>query len=102
MSDRNIKSHQQHAQLYYHSPRKETEFLTCLLAAGNKKILAHPLSEAFLHLKWKCVRKFFWASLIFQVCKKTRAICHAHVFKRILILIPTNLLQGYDTGAALP
>ncbi|CAG7816023.1 unnamed protein product [Allacma fusca] len=53
-------------QMYYHHPKKETEFLTCLIAAGNKKILAHPLSEAFLHLKWRCVRKFFWASLCFQ------------------------------------
>jgi hypothetical protein len=54
-------------QTYYHKPRKETEFLTCILAAGNKKILAHPLSEAFLTLKWQRVRKFFWASLLFQV-----------------------------------
>lgn len=75
-------------QTYYLKPRKETEFLTCLLAAGenlliylmdksktncecinlgNKKILAHPLSEAFLTLKWQRVRKFFWASLLFQI-----------------------------------
>ena len=52
---------------YYHTPRKETEFLTCVLAAGYKKILSHPLSEAFLALKWQRVRKFFWASLLFQV-----------------------------------
>jgi len=52
---------------YFHNPRRETDFLTCLLAAGNKKILSHPLSEAFLTLKWQRVRKFFWASLLFQV-----------------------------------
>lgn len=52
---------------YYQKPRKETDFLTCVLAAGNKKILSHPLSEAFLTLKWERVRKFFWASLLFQV-----------------------------------
>ncbi|ODM98235.1 Transient receptor potential channel pyrexia [Orchesella cincta] len=52
---------------YFKKPHKETEFLTCLLAAGNKKILAHPLSEAFLTLKWQRVRKFFWASLLFQI-----------------------------------
>ncbi|CAL8091609.1 unnamed protein product [Orchesella dallaii] len=52
---------------YFQKPHKETEFLICLLAAGNKKILAHPLSEAFLTLKWRRVRKFFWASLLFQI-----------------------------------
>lgn len=52
---------------FFHKPHKETEFLTCLVAAGNKKILAHPLSEAFLTLKWRRVRKFFWASLLFQI-----------------------------------
>lgn len=62
-----VISHDKKHDFFFQKPHRETEFLTCLVAAGNKKILAHPLSEAFLTLKWRRVRKFFWASLLFQI-----------------------------------
>lgn len=38
---------------------KEIQFLGTLLEEGQKELLMHPICTAFLHLKWKKIRKFF-------------------------------------------
>ncbi|XP_068993861.1 uncharacterized protein pyx [Neodiprion pinetum] len=46
--------------------RGEAELFLCLIEAGQRHILKHPLCETFLHLKWLRIRKFFVFSLIFH------------------------------------
>lgn len=43
--------------------RGEADLFLCLIEAGQRHILKHPLCESFLHLKWLRVRKFFLVSL---------------------------------------
>ncbi|CAG9860777.1 unnamed protein product [Phyllotreta striolata] len=45
---------------------KETELLLNFIEVGHKEILKHPLSETFLFLKWKTIRKFFIFSLFYH------------------------------------
>lgn len=42
-----------------HCYPNEIEFLNALLVEGQKELLLHPVCRAFLHLKWKKIRKFF-------------------------------------------
>lgn len=46
--------------------RGETDLFLCLIEAGQRHILKHPLCESFLYLKWLRVRKFFLFSLLFH------------------------------------
>lgn len=77
--------------------RKETELLTCLIATGNKKVLAHPLSEAFLLVKWRRVRKFFLASLLFQMALV--ALFTIFVVEVYLIRCPYRRHQNDESSA---
>jgi hypothetical protein len=47
---------------------------------SGEQILTHPLVQIFLHLKWKRVRPFFWAYLVFYVSLNfflmIETICH--------------------------
>ncbi|ENN79933.1 hypothetical protein YQE_03629, partial [Dendroctonus ponderosae] len=42
-----------------HCYPNEIEFLKTLLVEGQKELLLHPVCRAFLHLKWKKIRKIF-------------------------------------------
>ncbi|XP_043510703.1 transient receptor potential channel pyrexia [Frieseomelitta varia] len=46
--------------------RGETDLMLCLVEAGQRHVLKHPLCESFLYLKWLRIRKFFLLSLIFH------------------------------------
>lgn len=44
---------------------KEISFLHTFIEEGQKEFLEHPLCTAFLYIKWKKVRKFFIARMLF-------------------------------------
>jgi hypothetical protein len=46
--------------------RSETALLLTFIEVGRRDVLKHPLCETFLYLKWKKIRKFFLASLIYH------------------------------------
>ncbi len=49
---------------------RETELLSAMLKAhpiGREALLTHPVTEAFLYLKWLYVRKWFWFIRFFYV-----------------------------------
>lgn len=46
--------------------RGETELLLAFIEVGQKHVLKHPLSETFLFLKWRRIRKFFLFSLFYH------------------------------------
>ncbi|KAK1132464.1 hypothetical protein K0M31_013850 [Melipona bicolor] len=46
--------------------RGEADLMLCLVEAGQRHVLKHPLCESFLYLKWLRIRKFFLLSLIFH------------------------------------
>ncbi|XP_072933067.1 transient receptor potential channel pyrexia-like [Epargyreus clarus] len=50
--------------LKYSYPREIT-YLNSLIDEGQKDVLQHPLCSAFLFMKWKKIRKFYLARLIF-------------------------------------
>lgn len=46
--------------------RCEADLFLCLIEAGQRHILKHPLCESFLYLKWIRIRKFFLFSLLWH------------------------------------
>lgn len=44
----------------------ETALLLAFIEVGQKNVLKHPLSETFLFLKWRRIRKFFLFSLFYH------------------------------------
>ncbi|KAJ6646569.1 Transient receptor potential channel pyrexia [Pseudolycoriella hygida] len=52
-------------QLSQNCHPKEISFLHTFIEEGQKEFLEHPLCTAFLYIKWKKVRKFFIARLVF-------------------------------------
>ncbi len=45
----------------------EMSALVKIVEANQRDLLKHPLVEAFLHLKWQKVRKFFIANMVFYI-----------------------------------
>lgn len=45
--------------------RGEMNFLRTVVDEGQRTLLEHPLCEAFLHLKWQKIRKYYTARLLF-------------------------------------
>lgn len=45
--------------------RGEMNFLQTVVNEGQRELLEHPLCEAFLHLKWQKIRKYYAARLAF-------------------------------------
>ncbi|KAJ2941478.1 hypothetical protein O0L34_g14525 [Tuta absoluta] len=52
--------------LLKHSYPREITYLNSLVDEGKKDILQHPLCSAFLFMKWRKIRKFYLARLIFS------------------------------------
>ncbi|GLH02795.1 Transient receptor potential channel pyrexia, partial [Gryllus bimaculatus] len=52
--------------LQFSSPG-EIDYLKAFVDEGHKDILKHPLCRAFLHFKWKKVRKFYVIKLLFYL-----------------------------------
>ena len=48
-----------------HCQKGEIDFLNTFLDEGQKDILEHPLCQAFLHIKWQKIRKYFIARILF-------------------------------------
>lgn len=64
-SNRDVELELDFRQLSQSSHPKEITFLSTLIEEGHKEFLEHPLCTAFLHIKWKKMRKFFIARLAF-------------------------------------
>lgn len=47
--------------------RGEAALLLTFIEVGRRDVLKHPLCETFLYLKWRKIRKFFLASLIYHI-----------------------------------
>ena len=47
--------------------RNETDVLSSFIKYGAKNLLAHPLTETYLHLKWFTVRRYFYVNFFFYI-----------------------------------
>lgn len=47
--------------------RSEAALMLTFIEVGRRDVLKHPLCETFLYLKWRKIRKFFLASLIYHI-----------------------------------
>ncbi len=48
-----------------HCHPRETQYLKTFIDEGRRDILRHPLCQAFLHVKWEKVRKFYLLRVVF-------------------------------------
>lgn len=69
----------------------EVSFLQTLVDEGQKEILSHPLCEAFLHLKWQKIRKYYIARLIF---------CLLYVFLLSIYVLTALAYQCYNDSVS--
>ncbi|XP_078041947.1 uncharacterized protein LOC144472596 [Augochlora pura] len=53
--------------LLMHQHQGEIRYLGTFVKEGYKEILEHPLCQAFLHLKWQKIRKYYVGRLIFYL-----------------------------------
>lgn len=53
--------------LLMHQQQGEIRYLGTFVKEGYKEILEHPLCQAFLHLKWQKIRKYYVARLVFYL-----------------------------------
>ncbi|XP_017876839.1 transient receptor potential channel pyrexia [Ceratina calcarata] len=53
--------------LLMHQQQGEIRYLGTFVKEGYKEILEHPLCQAFLHLKWQKIRKYYVGRLIFYL-----------------------------------
>ncbi|XP_031834870.1 ankyrin repeat domain 61 water witch [Nomia melanderi] len=53
--------------LLMHQKQGEIRYLGTFVKEGYKEILEHPLCQAFLHLKWQKIRKYYVGRLIFYL-----------------------------------
>lgn len=71
--------------------RGEINFLQTLVDEGQKEILSHPLCEAFLHLKWQKIRKYYITRLIF---------CSVYVFLLSIYVLTALAYQCYNDSVS--
>ncbi|KAK9295270.1 hypothetical protein QLX08_010354 [Tetragonisca angustula] len=53
--------------LLMHQQQGEIRYLGTFVKEGYKEILEHPLCQAFLHLKWQKIRKYYVGRLVFYL-----------------------------------
>lgn len=65
-SNREVELRLDFRHILQHCHPREISFLNTFVDEGQKEILLHPLSSAFLHLKWEKIRKYYIARILFS------------------------------------
>ncbi|GAB0098527.1 Ankyrin repeat-containing domain [Sergentomyia squamirostris] len=88
-SNREMELELDFGPLLQHCHPREISYLKKIVEENHKEILTHPLCTAFLYLKWKKIRKYYIARLIF---------CFIHIFFFSLYVLTALAHNCYNSS----